>query len=197
MVSIRNQISMLNSVFSFYYGFFEEKGYSDINNMIKREFSGDGVTNIKEWLDYSRVIKEISNKLEVDKVKVLRYEDLSNNRSRFFEGMSDITGEKVENIRRIMEEAINYNVQPKKGESYTKPSKLYDLMSFFKARHLSKMKPVSEYPLGRSLKKVVSYFNKKVEMSNESIDIIRKEYGKSNRELFETYGLEGVSEYPT
>ena len=196
MVSIRSQISILKSIFSFYYGFFKKKGYKDINKMVKQEISEDGITKVKKWLNYKNTIEEIYQQVGFDRVKIIKYEDLRFNRNKFYDDISSLTGTQVEKVRNIMNSSVNYNVQPKKDGKHTKPSSVYKYMSFFKSRYLSKMKPLGAYPFGDTVKRALSFFNKELTMTDKSISIINAAYENPNRKLFEKYDLEDPSRYP-
>jgi hypothetical protein len=197
LICIRSQISMVKSVFSFYYEYFEGVGYRDINDMINNEFCRESKIGIKRWMNYNEVVESISKIEEVDKVKVLKYEDLVEKNENYYEGISDITGVSSEKIKSILDKSISYNVQPKKEGKYTKPSKLYTLLSFFKSRYLNNMKPIGEYKFGSGLKNILSMFNEKVEISEDSIRIIGDCYSKSNSKLFDKYEIVNRGRYPT
>lgn len=197
LLTIRSQIDMIKSIFTFYYGLFEQEGYSNINKMVLGEIGENGKMGIGGWLNYENVIRQFEDVFGKKNIHVLKYEDFSNEREDFYEGLSRVTGESCEYIEAISGEMTSYNVQPKKDKKrYMKPSKIYTWISFFKSTHLSEMKPVSEYPLGSYFKSLVSSFNKEVKMNERSKNIILSRYSDANSRLFDGFSLKRYGEYP-
>ncbi len=197
LFTIRSQNDILKSAFTFYYGLFRKKGYNNINTLVENEIGKKKKMELGDWLDYNNVIKQFEGTFGNENVFVLKYEDFSHKREEFYESLSRVTGENRNYIKNISRNMPSYNVQPKKGKNkHMKPSKIYTWFSHFKSRHLSNMKPVSDYLFGGYIKQLISSFNKEVYLSEKSKDIIHERYANSNGRLFDRFNLGKYGEYP-
>jgi hypothetical protein len=192
IVVLRKQQDLLLSWYSFmYHENFKHSTIESINDLIyKGTHNGGAVSEaFIEWLDFREVLDAYTESFGQDRVHVLVYEQMSADLPAFLSALCSSLGIGLDEATEIMETGSKRNISKKNG-SYHTPSTIYNVLGRIKYRFFPFLDSPRKYFGDRVVDAIRNFNSQTVEISDESMQILRSAYAEKNAYVADRYGID-------